>query len=213
MDQQFFQAAVMQLAPSKYLQCCSGPCCWRWAAQQLLAEYAAMRGAAEGLRAALDEELGHSVKQRFVDLKAEHDALLPKWRAASEGLSQLQERNRGLEREHVEAVAACNQANRAFAAAERAREELESKVAAQEFEFKAMLAASSSRPDEEELERLLEEEKENSAESGRVRDKATEDFLKVRIERTELEWKLQQMKVALLRKRWSKKRKAPIKRR
>lgn len=76
-----------------------------------------------------------------------------------------------------------------------------------------MLAASSSRPDEEELERLLEEEKENSAESGRVRDKATEDFLKVRIERTELEWKLQQMKVALLRKRWSKKRKAPIKRR
>lgn len=201
------QAAVMQLAPSARLEpCCSASCCWRWAAQQLLEEYATVRSSADGLRAVLDEEIGRSAQQRLLKLQREHDELLRRWRATSAELAWLKKRHQGLEGEHLQALAERGQASEGLQAAERAREQLQAEAAARESEFAAQLAAASRRPGARELEEMLEEERAHTKELEGGREKASEELTKVRIQRTDLEWKVQQLRMALGKE---KKRRAP----
>lgn len=199
-DQQMLQATVMHFAPHTSIGTCqSQSCCWRWASQQILLEYSAIKITKESLRVMLDEELGQSAKQRLVDLESEHRALTAKWRAAVDELSLLQRRHRDLEHEHKHTVVAHHEAESALKVAEEVREELESRTAVQEVEFEAKLNAAYC-PTRVELQEMLETERANLETLEAGRENASNELVSVRIERTDLEWKVHQLRIALARK-------------
>jgi len=209
LEQQMLQAAVMHLAPTTRLSaCCSASCCWRWASQQLLCEYAAARNATEGLRGILDAELGQSVQQRLLDLQLDYEALLHKWRTSTEELSLLRKRHSSLEAEHSQLEAAHKEAVADLATAEQAREELEAEAAAREGKLREELAVANKRPGAKELDGLLEEERAHARELQEGWDKANEELVSVRLERTDLEWKVQQLRMALTDAKKKKTKKA-----
>lgn len=198
LESQMLQAAVMQMAPTTRLAPCgSSLCCWRWASQQLLNEYAAARNTAGGLRAVLDEELGQSAKQRLLNLKEDYEALHHRMRTSTEELALLRKRFAALEVDHAAAAAARDEAVASLQASEQARVACEEQAAARERQLEGQLAAANRRPGARELEAMLEEERQNSQEIKEGWDKANEELITVRLERTDLEWKLTQLRLAL----------------
>lgn len=192
------QAAVMQHAPTARLAPCgSASCCWRWASQQLLSDYAAARNTAGGLRVVLDEELGQSAKQRLLNLKEDYEALHHKWRTSTEELDLLRRRFAALEAEHAAAAAARDATAAELLASERARKASEDEAAAREHHLEVQLAAAHRRPGARELEAMLEEERQQGQDLKEGWDKASEDLIKVKMERTDLEWKVQQLRLAM----------------
>jgi len=201
LEQQMLQAAVVQLAPAcRMVPCGSSACCWRWAAQQLLAEYSVVWSTASSLRAVLDEELGQSAQQRLLDLRMEHEALLQKWRSTSAELSLLRKHHTALEGELSKALASCDETKATLAAAEAEQKTLLEEAAASKSNLQAQLAAANKQPGVKELEGLLEEERLRAKENQDGWDKANDDLIKVKMERTDLEWKVQQLRIALTKK-------------
>merc|ERR1712232_534905 len=183
---------------------CIGPChaqgcCWRWALQQVLIDYAAVKGSRDSLKVMLDEELGQSAKQRLVDLESEHSFLISKWHATLDEMSLLQRRYNDLEHDHHQLLCAQQQATDELKAAQRYREELESRTAALEVEFEAKLNAAYC-PTRADLQEMLEEERANVERAEAGVENASRELLDVRIQRTDLEWKVHQLRLALARK-------------
>lgn len=70
------EAAILQLAPgTKLRNCRSNSCCWRWVATRLLDECVSATGRATEMRRVLEEELGDSILQQFLNLETEHEVL------------------------------------------------------------------------------------------------------------------------------------------
>ena len=69
------QAAILRLAPGTRLkQCRSSSCCWRWVATKLLDECLSASGQATEMRRVLEEELGDSILEQFINWEMEHEA-------------------------------------------------------------------------------------------------------------------------------------------
>lgn len=197
-EQQMLQAAVVQFAPRAHMTPCSSAwCCWRWAAQRLLDDYAAARDSAEGLRVILDDELGQSAKQQLFDLQGQHDTVLGKWRGATQELCQLRSRCESLEKSREETEGSCREAWKALDEVKLKLKESELRAAQRENDLVGQLAL---RPFKEEVDRLLDEERTRTANYSLGCEKATEACKSAVIEKMELAVEVKSLKKTLSKK-------------
>jgi len=89
-ERKMLHAAIVRLAPRPFIASCKAQsCCWRWAAERLLDEYATLRAEANTARAVLLDELGHSVRQELLNLQQTHDQTSMKLEAATKAIDIL----------------------------------------------------------------------------------------------------------------------------
>eukprot|EP00928_Gymnodinium_smaydae_P016710 TRINITY_DN1630_c0_g1_i2.p1 TRINITY_DN1630_c0_g1~~TRINITY_DN1630_c0_g1_i2.p1 ORF type:complete len:419 (+),score=83.13 TRINITY_DN1630_c0_g1_i2:117-1259(+) len=135
-EQKMLQAAIMAVAPRPYLvPCSSQSCCWRWATESLLEDYARVRAEANHARVVLVEELGDSINQRFINLQEEFRVTHARAEAATkelDGLRRAKEvlelRNSKLNANLTEAVRERDEMQVARLVAERDRAALETRT-------------------------------------------------------------------------------------
>lgn len=204
------QATVMQLAPtSRVAPCRSAACCWRWATEVLVEECEAESRATQRVRLLLEEERGNSARQQLAELRTEHEALLPRWHETREELERLRRRHDAFLQGHTEAIAARAGAEEALNAAQRDHQLATMEARARIQELEARLADVERQPAATELEVRLRETSLKAATLLGNLEQAQAELLRMRIERTDLEWKVQQLDMAVGKKgKDAKRRKA-----
>lgn len=157
----------------------------------------------------LEEERGNSARQQLAELRTEHEALLPRWHETREELERLRRRHDAFLQGHTEAIAARAGAEEALNAAQRDHQLATMEARARIQELEARLADVERQPAATELEVRLRETSLKAATLLGNLEQAQAELLRMRIERTDLEWKVQQLDMAVGKKgKDAKRRKA-----
>lgn len=154
------------------------------------------------------EEFASPAHQQFDALRGSYDALLTTWRELSEDHKLLRKREEAYSQKHAEILAARDEAAKALNTATWSNKQMESQMANRIQELERLLEEARKKPGVAELTARLQEANEQGAELMSECEKTKVELYDVRTQRTELEWKLGQMRVAMLKKGKKKKGKS-----
>jgi len=212
------QAAVQHLAPGKCMDPCrSATCCWRWAAEVLANELIAIRRTAASCCPSRNDELSFVLEQELHDLRSAYNAMLPRYhlaQAESENLRQEQEK---WKLEQAELLAEKEKIAIVLEAANRDHKISAVEAAAHALSLEEELLEAQRHPPPRELEMMLRAEMAKADQFALDVQEQEDEAMEVKIQRTELEWKvhrlvlqvttmrrhnkLRQMRLARLRKK------------
>jgi len=202
------QAAVVQLAPNRYLEPCSSPCCcWRWAAQEILEEHEEASKTGERLRSALQEEWNKNAPLQLAELRQIHQALETRLEMAIAELSSLRDKLAASEAAQEELLDAKCKANTALEESEQQRLRMEEMLESRCSQLEAQLRKALDKPGVVELEKTLAGELAKATEMERQHCRLEEELNDVKMQRTDLEWDLRQSRVKMAAlEQWKRRR-------